>query len=408
MKIRTKNLSILLMVALFISACNLPTATPTATPTVEPSATTPATGSLSGTVWHDLCALPDGPLPNPLPTGCMLTGFGGATANGTREPGEPGIPGVQVTLHKDTCAAPVFTTAFTDANGAYAFTGLADGVYCITVDSNIPPNDGILLPGAWTKPTSLTSVAQLGDVLKGGVSIPGYDFGWDYQFLPEFSGPPPTQPAVASATPAGNYFIVDVGANCRRGPGTVYEVVTTFPAGTYLSLVGRNTDNSWWYIQTGSNNCWISGSTGRITGSTANLQVVAAPPTPTPSVNAGPLLSDPVALVAEVSYPSNCTSNTLIVAIKVTDNGKGINSVWLSYRYLGDGGIVGAWKTVLPNDNAAGGVYGFNYPIGAEAALELGTQNGTLQYQFFARDNSSNTSSYPNGSVLGLPIKYCP
>jgi hypothetical protein len=142
--------------------------------------------------------------------------------------------------------------------------------------------------------------------------------------------------------------------------------------------------------------------------------VIQAPPTPTAVVTgtgtatAGPKLSDPVALVAELSYPNNCTSNTFSLAIRVTDNGKGINSVWLSYRYRGDGGYVGGWHTVSPNDSAAGGVNGFNYPIGTEAAAELGTQNGTFEYQFFAKDNSGNTTSYPNGSVLGMPIKYCP
>jgi hypothetical protein len=95
------------------------------------------------------------------------------------------------------------------------------------------------------------------------------------------------------------------------------------------------------------------------------------------------------------------------VAIRVTDNGNGINSVWLSYRYLGDNGYTGSWHTVTPNDNAAGGINGFNYAIGTEADTEL-DGNGTLQYQFFAKDNVGTTSSYPNGSVLGLPIKYCP
>ena len=118
-------------------------------------------------------------------------------------------------------------------------------------------------------------------------------------------------------------------------------------------------------------------------------------------------MSDPTALVSELSYPSNCTSNTLRVAIRVTENGNGINSVWLSYRYLGDNGYTGSWHTVSPNDNAAGGINGFNYPIGTEADAEL-DGNGTVQYQFFAKDNAGNTTSYPNGSVLGLPIKYCP
>lgn len=211
-----------------------------------------------------------------------------------------------------------------------------------------------------------------------------------------------------TATPSGTFFIVDVGANCRKGPGTVYDKVTSFAAGTYVTLVGHNADNSWWYVLTGSTNCWISATTGHTTGNVSSLPLVDAPPTPTTVPSAGPTLSDPVALVAELSYPNNCTSNTLKVAIRVTDIGKGINSVWLSYRYLGDGGYVGSWHTVSPNDNAPGGVNGFNYAIGAEAAGELGTQNGTLQYQFFAKDNSGNTTSYPNGSVLGMPIKHCP
>jgi uncharacterized protein YraI len=222
------------------------------------------------------------------------------------------------------------------------------------------------------------------------------------------SAPPTSAPVLATSTPSGAFFVVDVGANCRTGPGTVYDRITTFAQGTYVTLVGRNTDSSWWLLLTANTNCWISASTGHTTGPVGNIPLIDTPPTPTSVVSVGPTLSEPKALVAELSYPSTCTSNSIQVAIRVADAGKGINSVWLSYRYLGDGGYVGNWHMVSPNDNAAGGVNGFNYAIGAEAAGELGTQNGTFQYQFFARDNSGNTSSYPNGSVLGMPIKYCP
>jgi len=220
--------------------------------------------------------------------------------------------------------------------------------------------------------------------------------------------PPTVAPILPTFTPSGTFFVVDTGANCRSGPDTIYDKITSFQAGTYLTLVGHNSDNSWWYILTGNTNCWISGSTGHTTGPLGSLPLITAPPTPTSVSTAGPTLSDPIALVAELSYPSNCTSNTIQVAIRVTDNGKGINSVWLNYRYRGDGGYTGSWHTVSPNDNATGGVNGFNYAIGTEAAGELGTQNGTFEYQFFAKDNSGNISSYPNGSILGMPIKYCP
>lgn len=223
---------------------------------------------------------------------------------------------------------------------------------------------------------------------------------------------PAATAVVASSTPSGTLFIVDVGANCRTGPGTIYDKVTAFAQGTYLTITGRNADGTWWVVQNGSGICWISASTGHTSGSTADVGVVAAPPTPTamptPTGTAGPTLSNPSALVSELSYPGTCTSNSIQVAIRVTDAGNGINSVWLSYRYVGDGGYVGSWHTVSPNDNASGGINGFNYPIGTEAASELGTQNGTFQYQFFAKDNSGNTSSYPSTSTLGIPIKYCP
>lgn len=211
-----------------------------------------------------------------------------------------------------------------------------------------------------------------------------------------------------TATPTGTFFVVDVGANCRKGPGTVYDKTGSFAAGTYVTIVGHNADNSWWLVLNGASNCWISGSTGHTTGSLSGIPQVEAPPTPTTAPSAGPTLSDPQALVAEVSYPNNCTSNTLKVAIKVTDAGKGIKSVWLAYRYIGDGGYTGTWHKVSPNDNASGGINGFSYAIGTEAAGELGTQNGTLQYQFFATDNSDNQTSYPSSSALGMPIKYCP
>jgi len=219
---------------------------------------------------------------------------------------------------------------------------------------------------------------------------------------------PTAAPALPTFTPSGTYFVVDVGANCRYGPATNYDKITSFAAGTYLTLVGHNDDNTWWYVLAGNTNCWISGTTGHTTGPLSSLPLIAAPPTPTAIAGAGPTLSDPTSLVAELSYPSNCTSNTFDASIRVTDAGKGINSVWLSYRYQGDGGYSGSWHTVAPNNNAAGGINGFNYAIGAEAATELGTQNGTFQYQFFAKDNSGNTTSYPNGSYLSIPIKYCP
>jgi hypothetical protein len=138
---------------------------------------------------------------------------------------------------------------------------------------------------------------------------------------------------------------VDVGANCRKGPGTAYDKTGSFAQGTYVTIVGHNTDSTWWLVLNGSSNCWISATTGHTTGNLSGIPLVEAPPTPTAIAGAGPAMGNPVALVAELSYPSNCTSNALQVAIRVTDTGKGIKSVWLAYRYLGDGGYTGMAST---------------------------------------------------------------
>lgn len=284
------------------------------------------------------------------------------------------------------------------------------GTTACNLPSNAPATQDPYEAAAMTV-TALAATEQAGSPIASATLAPTFALP-TAAFTATSSQPLPTV-ARASATPSGTFFVVDVGANCRTGPGTNYDRVTSFAPGTYITLVGHNTDNSWWYVLTGSVNCWISASTGHTSGPTSGLPLVAAPPTPTVAVTAstavaGPRLSDPTALVSELSYPGTCTSNSLKVAIRVTDNGGGINSVWLSYRYLGDGGYTGNWHTVTPNDNAAGGINGFNYAIGTEAQTELGTQNGMVQYQFFAKDNSNNTSSYPSGSVLGLPIKHCP
>ena len=234
------------------------------------------------------------------------------------------------------------------------------------------------------------------------------------------AAPSPTIPTTVSiptqilptSTPTGTFFVTTTGANCRSGPSQAYSILTTVPAGAYIVLVGRNNDNSWWYVQVNpSLDCWISKVVGYTTGNPGGVPMVAAPPlptaTPAPLAIAGPTLSDPAAISAEVSYPMSCTSNILQLAIRVADNGNGVDSVWLQYRYH-TGSYKGNWHTVMPNDNASGGINGFSYPIGAEAASELGTQNGTVQYQFFAKDKSGNTSSYPSGSSLEIPIKYCP
>lgn len=369
----------------------------------------PPSASISGIVWHDLCAVPDGPLPSPLPAGCVATSTGGAVANGIREAGEPGIAGVQVDLHWGGCATPSVASVLTDASGSYTFDGiLAFGSYCLAIRSLNPPNDTILIPGQWTFPAGLTGADAFANAtVESGTILTDKDFGWDYQFLPPYAAAP-ADTAVPSPSASKSSFEFTKNAFCREGPDTRYRDITAIQAGEIVDVTGRIQDNSWWYVfwSKFSVSCWVSNSTGTFRGDASILPILTPPPLPVDATP--PSLTDPIALVDQLYYQKGCGSNTLQVAIRASDEGSGLAAVYLNYRYLGDLGYVGGWHTVFPNDNAAGGVNGFSYNIGAEAKGELGTQDGSLEYQFFAEDNAGNSVSYPDGFVLGVPIDYCP
>lgn len=88
-------------------------------------------------------------------------------------------------------------------------------------------------------------------------------------------------------------------ANCRAGPGEIYDLLTVLSAGDTATVKGRSEDSSWWVIQQpdAANNCWIWN--GLVTLSTDTCQVliftppeppqpedVDPPPVPTPMVPA--------------------------------------------------------------------------------------------------------------------------
>jgi hypothetical protein len=391
-------------IVLAMLACNVPQP-------VTPTTTAP-NGAITGTVWHDLCAAPEGPTPNPLPAGCVTSSGGGLIANGILEAGEPGIAGISVSLHRLSCADPIVATVTTDGNGLYVFGNLSPAVYCISIDAGASPSSLILLPGSWTNPISAGTLAQINGTLAQDAGLSNQNFGWDYQFLPAVPNNPvtPTVAVISTVPPGGPAFIVDTPANCRKGPNTTFEVVTSFPAGTTLSIQARNTATTWWLVQAdASTTCWISSGTGHTSGNTGGVAVIADPSTATPVPGADttqPALSSPITLYTPLNYPTtNCGANLFNVAIRALDDH--LNSVWLSYRFVG-GGHVGLWNELTPNDNASGGLYGFNYDLNAQAAGELGGADGEIQYQFFANDTAGNDASYPPGSTLSIPLQYCP
>jgi len=130
--------------------------------------------SITGLVWADTCQLNSDASPG---SNCVAAANGGYHADGAFNPTEPRLAGVQVTLKAGECApdTPPMAVATTDTGGAYLFTGLAAGTYCVAIDPASAQNLPVLQPGNFTYPGenqgNVTLTLQKNDYQTS-------DFGW--------------------------------------------------------------------------------------------------------------------------------------------------------------------------------------------------------------------------------------
>ncbi len=158
---------------------NLTTEEPEPEP-AEAAEAAPTGASIAGLVWHDSCA--NLGLDNvDLPPGCILTGSNAFLGDGVLED-EEGVARVEVAIGNGECPAVPEEYAFTDNQGAYVFSDLDAGTYCLFIDMTRIQNQGILGAGSWTAPDrdapEITITLNPGDVQEN------VNFGWDFLDLP--------------------------------------------------------------------------------------------------------------------------------------------------------------------------------------------------------------------------------
>lgn len=250
----------------------------------------PATGFIDGRVWHDLCAIAggEGGVPATPSYGCVETDEGVYQANGILEGGEPGIEGVLVTLGTGACPSAGLSSTTTDADGAYVFTGLRAGTYCVSVNSLHEQNVDVLIPGSWTYPAgdAASDVANTTVTLATGEDKQKVNFGWDYQFLPApgTKFPTPTVTFTPTQPGADNTATVTTAAlNIRRRPDTAYPVITTVQRGDTLTVTGQDATGAWLrvWLSEGMEG-WVSRGFTDFRDSAPVVSAPPLPPTPTP------------------------------------------------------------------------------------------------------------------------------
>jgi len=101
------------------------------------------------------------------------------------------------------------------------------------------------------------------------------------------TAPPPTNPpptaAVAAPAAAQPTISAEVNTNCRQGPSRAYRVDSYLLEGDTSTVYGRNSANTWWYIENPTKEgkyCWVWGETTTVQGDTSAIPVVEAPPEP--------------------------------------------------------------------------------------------------------------------------------
>jgi len=79
-----------------------------------------------------------------------------------------------------------------------------------------------------------------------------------------------------------NTLTFTTNANCRKGPGTGYLMVTPIKQGATAKIIGQNTDRTWVLIQVPASekSCWVSVLLGTLSSDLSTIPTLPSPPIP--------------------------------------------------------------------------------------------------------------------------------
>jgi hypothetical protein len=236
-----------------------------------------------GVLWYDQCSLPldTSPVPNPLPAGCVVDSYG-VDADGIHKPAEPFMLNITVNIGPGDCPSGGTQSTVTALGGAYLFSGLAPGKYCLNV--NAASFLGPAGTGHWTViPSGHEGNTYRAITLGAGQVLASQDFAW-YQYSGPTASPTPTLTPTPTTVPEF-LFIPAMNVNCHTGPDLIFDTLDVAMKGKSYPIDGRNLDGTWLRIMLNSNNgCWVMTNTGTSSIDISAVRVLISPPTPTPTL----------------------------------------------------------------------------------------------------------------------------
>lgn len=104
---------------------------------------------------------------------------------------------------------------------------------------------------------------------------------------------------------------------------------------------------------------------------------------------------------------TTCGTTSLTISATITDDSGRVTQAGLQYRYNGyAANALGNWRKA--NLNAAGNnQFSATIQVGNEAAGDMGSNDGVLEYQLFAYDAAGNIQTEPNSNIFGVEVKNC-
>lgn len=222
--------------------------------------------------------------------------YGDLNGNGTIDPGEVVLEGVDVTLGD---CGPI-QTQITVADGLFNFTNLPSGTCHVSVAkagwvfSGSYPALSYPVPVASdpSLPTSFSLfMAPVKGVIPSDTPTPLVSSDTPVPLVSSDTPVPPvsTDMPTSVSIPSSNKPMVTPkadAANCRFGPGVAYSAVGGLAASSLVPITGTIADKSWWQIDSPQNPgtfCWVSAS---VINTFGDLSLVPVVPMPTALVTA--------------------------------------------------------------------------------------------------------------------------